>query len=263
MARIQSSTQPERTLLTVEIGIAKTNKYASRDSGDTAEVVERPGGGLSVVLVDGQGSGAAAKTLSNALAGKAVTMLKEGARDGVVARATHDYLHHYRAGQVSATLDIVSVDLVSRTLVICRNSECPMVVVLDGQAQVVANESSPIGPHRHARPAVYHYPVTAGTGAVIFTDGIARAGQRAGRTWLATTYLSTPAACDQPAPMLATCLLEAALAADDQRANDDMTVVAVSIVESGAQAGPLVRRMAVTLPLDALSSTRLAPSRAT
>src|SRR5918997_1197746 len=51
--------------LGVDIGIAKVAKYAVRDSGDTVEVVERPGGGISVVLVDGQGSGAAAKALSH------------------------------------------------------------------------------------------------------------------------------------------------------------------------------------------------------
>ncbi|HBY47562.1 MAG TPA: stage II sporulation protein E, partial [Chloroflexi bacterium] len=29
-------------MLTVDVGIAKTHKYASRDSGDTVETVERP-----------------------------------------------------------------------------------------------------------------------------------------------------------------------------------------------------------------------------
>src|SRR6187401_2723332 len=97
--------------LTLELGIAKINKYASRESGDTAEVVERPGGGLSVVVVDGQGSGAAAKALSMLLTAKAVSLLKEGVRDGAVARAVHDTLLAYRGGKVSASLDILSADL--------------------------------------------------------------------------------------------------------------------------------------------------------
>ena len=41
----------------VQIAAAKTNKYAVTESGDTLEVVERPNGGLSVVLADGQTSG--------------------------------------------------------------------------------------------------------------------------------------------------------------------------------------------------------------
>ena len=41
-------------MLSIEIAVAKTYKYASRDSGDTAETVERLTGGMSMVLVDGQ-----------------------------------------------------------------------------------------------------------------------------------------------------------------------------------------------------------------
>ena len=89
--------------LQITLAIAKTNKYASRESGDTAELIERPGGGFSVVTVDGQGSGGAAKTLSLLITAKAVSLLKEGVRDGAVARAVHDYLFAYRHGKVSAT----------------------------------------------------------------------------------------------------------------------------------------------------------------
>ena len=63
--------------LSIELAIAKTNKYASRESEDTAEVVERPGGGISVVVADGQGSGRAANTLSLLVTKYAVAMLKE------------------------------------------------------------------------------------------------------------------------------------------------------------------------------------------
>ena len=50
--------------LKIDVAVVKTNKYASRESGDTVEIVERPGGGISVIMADGQGSGRAAKTLS-------------------------------------------------------------------------------------------------------------------------------------------------------------------------------------------------------
>ena len=48
----------------VQIAVAKVNKYATSESGDTLEVVERPNGGLSVVLADGQTSGRGAKAVS-------------------------------------------------------------------------------------------------------------------------------------------------------------------------------------------------------
>ena len=235
-------------MLTVELGIAKTNKYASRDSGDTAEVVERPGGGLSVVLVYGQGSGTAAKMLSNALASKAVTMLKEGARDGAVARATHDYLHHYRQGQVSATLDIASIDLVSQTLVFSRNSHCPLLVRDDDGVRTIGSTAVPIGPHRHTRPEIVQLALVAGTQVVLFSDGILHAGERYGPPFDVASLL-VASARTASATQLADDLLAAALLADHGRPGDDMTVICIAIQPRADDHAPLIRRMTVILPV--------------
>src|SRR4051812_27831511 len=116
-------------MLDIQIAAAKTNKYASRESGDTVEVVERPGGGFTAVLADGQGSGRAAKTISQLVSARAVALLKDGARDGSVARAVHDALYTQRGGQVSAELTLLSVDLASRTVVLTRNSHCPALII--------------------------------------------------------------------------------------------------------------------------------------
>ncbi|HSH76922.1 MAG TPA: SpoIIE family protein phosphatase, partial [Herpetosiphonaceae bacterium] len=138
----------------IQIAVAKTNKYASRDSGDTVELVERPAGGLSVVLIDGQGSGQAAKTLSLLVSAKAVSLLKDGARDGAVARAVHDYLHTFRHGRVSATLEILSVDLVSKTVIASRNSDTPLLLGRDGAYRLLPSSSGPIGIRRHTKPTI-------------------------------------------------------------------------------------------------------------
>jgi hypothetical protein len=100
--------------LELQVAVAKVSKYAVGESGDTVEVIERPHGGLSLVVVDGQRSGKSAKTISNIVARKAVALLADGVRDGAAARAAHDYLRTARSGQVSATLNIVSVDLDTR-----------------------------------------------------------------------------------------------------------------------------------------------------
>src|SRR5215210_695110 len=115
-------------MLDVQIAVVKTNKYATRESGDTVEVVERPHGGFSVVLADGQGSGRSAKNISHLVTTKAVSLIKDGVRDGAVARSVHDYLYAYRGGKVSATLVILTVDLATRTLVLSRNSHCPILL---------------------------------------------------------------------------------------------------------------------------------------
>ena len=45
----------------IHAAVAKINKYATSESGDTLEIVERPNGGISIVLADGQTSGKGAK----------------------------------------------------------------------------------------------------------------------------------------------------------------------------------------------------------
>ena len=63
-----------------QAAVAKVSKYAQRESGDTVEMVERPHGGLSFVLADGQRSGRPAKLISNLVARKAISLLGEGVR---------------------------------------------------------------------------------------------------------------------------------------------------------------------------------------
>src|SRR5512136_3387104 len=106
----------------IQIAVAKTNKYAVTESGDTLEVVERPNGGLSVVLADGQTSGRGAKAISMMVVRKVIGLLAEGVRDGAAARAASDALFTERQGKVTSTLNIASIDLVTNTVVLTRNN---------------------------------------------------------------------------------------------------------------------------------------------
>lgn len=245
--------------LAIEVAIAKTNKYASRDSGDTAEVVERPGGGLSVVVVDGQGSGAAAKTLSMLLSSKAVSLLKEGVRDGAVARAVHDSLFAFRHGKVSASFDIVSVDLRTKTVVATRNAQTPVIVLRGETVESHPTTSGPIGLYHFTRPTVSQLPAEAGLGLVLFTDGVATAGDRfTGSPFAVGSFLAETSAGGLGAEQLADRILFEAIHRDKGRPADDLTVVAVVLREhaeephhtaaNGSYAAP-VRWMRWHLPL--------------
>jgi serine phosphatase RsbU (regulator of sigma subunit) len=234
--------------LDVEFGVAKTNKYASRESGDTAEIVERPGGGVSVVMVDGQGSGAAAKTLSLMLSSKAVSLLKDGVRDGAVARAVHDMLIAYRHGKVSAGFDILSFDFRTKTIVATRNSPIAMIKIQTGQVEAVESSSGPIGLYHFTRPMVIQLPAEPETTIVLVTDGIAGAGARsaAGRLEL-SQVLNDPAALEGSANEIADLVLAAAIDRDSGRPLDDMTVVAMKVSSHEEQL--LIRRQSVRMPM--------------
>lgn len=233
--------------VTIELAVAKTHKYASRESGDTVEFIERPRGGISTVIVDGQGSGQQAKTLSLLVAGRAVAMLNEGVRDGAAARATQDFLFAQRSGRVSAALDIISVDLSTRSLLFTRNSEVPMVLVQNGQAQEVVDSGGRIGMYHHTRPRVLEFPCDEGIGAVIVTDGVAGAGERVGGIIDLRANVEACFSTEAEPQAIADRILERAIEADGGRPRDDMTVLVLKL-GPGAQTQP-IRRMNYSMPI--------------
>jgi serine phosphatase RsbU (regulator of sigma subunit) len=214
----------------VHFGMAKASKYATSESGDTFEMVERPHGGLSFVLVDGQRSGKSAKAISNLVCRKAIQLLGEGVRDGAAARAAHDYLYTYRGGKVSATLNMVSVDVESKTFVISRNNEAPVVVYTVQEGITLLDEPShSIGTGRRTKPLITELPIQLGTLVVVFTDGLRHAGKYNGKEtydYVATIQRLIDAAETNP-QLYADTLLTEALALDDGRPRDDISVFVI------------------------------------
>ncbi len=219
----------------VSFAVAKISKYATSESGDTLEMIERPHGGISLVLVDGQRSGKSAKVISNVVARKAIQLLAEGVRDGAAARAAHDYLYTYRKGKVSATLNIVSVDTDSKTIVISRNSESPVIVFTEKEGLNQLDEPSHgVGIYRHTKPVITEMPIEIGTLVVVFTDGLRHAGSLSGNLVYdpldATRRLVAEG--DYSAQLVADTLLEEAVARDNGRPRDDISVLTLYVEEN-------------------------------
>jgi serine phosphatase RsbU (regulator of sigma subunit) len=231
----------------LDVAVAKTRKYATPESGDTIEMIERPGGGLSFVVVDGQRSGKSAKAISNIVARKAVALLAEGIRDGAAARAAHDYLYTHRSGKVSATLNIVSVDLESRTLVLSRNNHCPAIIGLNGEITLFDEPSQPVGVQRGTKPVIHELPLAPGITVVIFTDGLTAAGERTGRLLNVPELVRELLGRQLSAHDLAQALLQRALQADDQRPADDISILVLTI--SALDRGDDPRWLNVSMPL--------------
>ena len=233
----------------VQVSVAKVKKYATSESGDSVEMIERPHGGFSFVLVDGQRSGRSAKAIANLVARKAVTLLGEGVRDGAAARAAHDYLFTHRGGKALATLNILSVDMVSRTIVLSRNSHCPIFIVDREGLHVLDEPSNPVGVHRGTKPLVVEFPLNAPTTIVLFTDGVLAAGQRRGEALdiplLVRQFCDD---CERDAQMIADQLLAAALELDEGRASDDISILTLT-VRTREEQGAHVRRLSLAVPL--------------
>ena len=232
----------------VQIAVAKVNKYAISESGDTLEVVERPNGGLSVVLADGQTSGRGAKAVSQLVVRKVIGLLAEGVRDGAAARAASDALYTEKQGKVICTLNIASVDLHSGTIVLARNNPSPMFICRGDQIDRRDEESIALGISRNVRPLITEIPVEPGLMIVIYTDGLTHAGERRGQPmdveetlrFLMDDRNSSPQA-------LADSLLAHAINLDDNRPADDISVLVLKVT---SRMGDNVRRMTVRLPIE-------------
>lgn len=230
----------------LRVAVAKAAKYATPESGDTLEMIERPGGGLSFVLVDGQRSGRSAKTISNLVARKAISLLAEGVRDGAAARAASDYLFAQRSGQVVATLNILSVDLASRSVVVTRNNPDPVYLVRQGQIAAIDEPSISVGTRRDIRPVINEIPLESGLVLLAYTDGLTHAGERKGSPLAIRAALTSMIESELPVDRWADELLRCAVDLDEGRPGDDISVLVLTVQP---ETGDEVRRLWVRMPL--------------
>lgn len=233
----------------LSVAVSKIDKWAERQGGDTLEMIERPHGGLSLVLSDGQSSGPGAKSISIWVVRKVVSELAEGVRDGAAARAANDILYAMRGGRVSATLAIFSVDLQSRSLVITRCGNASVYVRPPGSDLYALDEDSPpLGFYARTRPLVVELPLEPGLMACAFTDGLLHAGGRSGSGALdipqaiESIWQETPSA-----QSLVDGLLARSLERDQNRPTDDTSVLAVHL-QSGEPTGPRTLHAEMPLP---------------
>jgi serine phosphatase RsbU (regulator of sigma subunit) len=232
----------------VQIAVAKVNKYATSESGDTLEVVERPNGGLSVVLADGQTSGRGAKAVSQLVVRKVIGLLAEGVRDGAAARAASDALFTDKQGKVICTLNIASVDLHTGTIVLTRNNPAPVFVCRGDRIDRMDSESIPLGTSRDVRPLISEIALEPELIIVIYTDGLTHAGSRRGNPMDIGGVIESVIEDENPSPqVLADTLLAQALRLDEDRPVDDISVLVLKVT---SRIGDNVRRMTVRLPIE-------------
>lgn len=230
-----------------EIAVAKIGKYATSESGDTVEMIERPLGGFSFVLSDGQRSGRSAKVISNVVARKAISLLAEGVRDGAAARAASDYLYTYRAGKVSATLNILSIDLQTHTMVITRNNPAPVILVHESQLHTLDDRTDAVGTRSGIRPQIHEVPLEEGMAAVVYSDGLVHAGSRSGDSLDLVQELEILISDGiDGAQDWADRLLSRAVELDQGRPGDDISVLVARVRDDGPDT---IRRLSVQVPI--------------
>lgn len=230
----------------VHVDVAKVGKYATGVSGDSVEVVERPCGGVSVVIIDGQGHGRAAKRMSHMIATKAASLIEDGARDGAVMRVINDHLYAFRDGQVSATATILTADLSHRCLVVSRNTNSPVVMANKSGARTVDVPVDPIGVRRLIKPSITHFDLNEGTVLVGFTDGVIHAGRYGGKSQFSFEWVYNQLNRELSARELTNEILDYAIDLENGKPRDDMVVAVMKVVDRDNSLG--IRRVSVSYP---------------
>ncbi|SMC06027.1 Stage II sporulation protein E (SpoIIE) [Sulfobacillus thermosulfidooxidans DSM 9293] len=230
----------------IDVAWAKIPKGGFGESGDTIELVERPLGGVSLILADGQGSGPAAKRISRLVSMKAVSLIADGSRDGAVARAVQDMLYTAREGRVTATLVVLSCDMHTNTVVIARNTPVPVLIRQENVVFRLEGGSEVIGTYRKTRPAMTELPLIPDTILLTFSDGVINAGKRFGKSlpWdMIEQELKSLEVKDLEEWV--NDLMTRTLALDKDRPSDDVSIVALGIRSDVQNA---IRTLSASIP---------------
>jgi len=230
----------------IQISASKIDKFNSLDSGDTIEVIERPNGGISVALASGLFNGKSSKIVSYSVVKKVITLIADGVRDGAAARAASDALFTQYNGQSISSLNIISTDLQTDTLVLSCNSRAPVFLCRDDSIEKMTTECTLIGTGLDVRPSVSEIPIEPGITIVAPSSGLLKAGNEYGQIFDFQTSLSAILEEQQPtSTVIADTLLIQAISVDQGQPNEDMSVVVLCIFP-GTQ--NQIRKMNVNIP---------------
>ncbi len=197
-----------------DIAIRSTHKYAVRASGDVARAVDLPDGGVALLVIDGQGSGPAARAVARDVAARLTWLLEAGASADVAAIATNQALAAGRSGQVSASFDVVRAQA-DGAFDIARFSTNRLWVRNDEGWSSIGGDSLAGGRNASAHPDRFHCALDEASMLLIATDG-------ANVTALESS-LDHVQSCANPAAIVG-MLFQRALSAVDGRPKDDVTV---------------------------------------
>ncbi|MCY0877794.1 MAG: SpoIIE family protein phosphatase [Firmicutes bacterium] len=230
----------------IEIAWSKVPKGGVGASGDSIELVERPLGGVTLILADGQGSGMAARRISRMVAMKAVQLISDGSRDGAVARAVQDMLYTAREGRVTATLALLSVDLHTKSLVVARNAPSPVVVRQGDAVFRLEGGQSSIGTYHRTRPEMTELPVMPESILLTYSDGFLQAGRRYGvsLSWPDWEERLKRLPVDELRDYVDD-LMEAVLALEKGRPADDISIMALGVKDDDVSR---LRRLYASIP---------------
>lgn len=232
----------------LRIAVAKTDRYGTTTTGDTVEITERPNGGISIVLADGQADDQDSKAISTMVSHKVIECIIQGLRDSAAIRAASNKIFLEYDGKVRAKLNVLSADLQTNTIVISRNNPAPVFLITEGKVDTLKEESVPIGTQMDICPSIVELPIIPEMLIVTISDGMFNAGDPEMNETNIITVIEAMIEDQEPsAKEMADTLLSRAIRLDNGRPKDDFSVVVMLV---SPQSSDHIRRISATMDLD-------------
>ena len=229
----------------IKISVVKVDKYHSGNSGDTVETIERPSGGISIILTDGKINNSDDKGISTMVSHKVLYEISQGVRDSAAIRHTSDKIFDEHKGNVLANLDLISVDCQTNTIIISRNNPVPMFLVTNEMVDCLTSDSIPIGGGTDIRPTIIELPINPGMAVIAFSDGVYYAGSdKSPYLDFSTTIEALFEEQEPSAQEVAEHLLNRAVRLDEGRPKDDMSIIVLFVSRDSTDK---IRRMNLSM----------------
>lgn len=158
------------------------NAYVSRPSchngreeglcGDSITVFESCDGRLFSLLSDGMGSGRRAAQLSGICTVFLQKMLTTGGDTGVILRMLNDFLAAGAVGEVSATVDLLEIDLFTGEGTFWKSGAAPSFVYREGNLLRLSSRTAPVGILSETDVQKTAFRLYSGDVVVMLSDGV-------------------------------------------------------------------------------------------
>lgn len=232
----------------ITFAIAKIDKKGNGSSGDTVEVTERPNGGISIILADGEMDQRTSKAISSMVSHRVIDHISEGVRDGASIRAAAKSIFADYQGRVQANLCVISADLQTNTIIVSRNNPVPIFLISEEMVDCLPSDSEPIGIRSDIAPTIIELPIRPEMAVVVFSDGVYDAGRHNQLSMDVCTTIEAFIEDQEPtAKEIAEFLLNRAIQLDDGQPKDDMSIIVMLVSSRPTDA---IRRMNIFLPLE-------------
>lgn len=231
----------------IHVAISKVDRYASNQQGNKAEIIERPNGGISIVMAEGKLSGKRSQAVTMKATHDVINLISEGVHDGATARVVLSRIKSEHHEKANVSISILSCDLESKTIVITKNNLIPILNCDQDGYRFLPIDYDPEA--LRYEPSVYQFEVALGQIFILFSEGIFNAGRQDDNPIdFLLTISSLLEESDQEASVqeIADFLLKQAISHDSGRPKDDMTVV---VLKTSPATQREIRREYVCFPI--------------